>query len=727
MTVETATLIESAEPAVALSRRSFLKTSGVLGGGLMVASWVGPEAAWAQGKTDKNFTPNAFVTINPDDSVILTMARVEMGQGTYTSMSQLIAEELEIDLDKVQLRHAPADVKAYGMPFGDQFTGGSLTIRTMAKPVREMGAATRMVLIQAAANVWKVPAQSCHAEHGEVVHPASNRRIKYGKLVTLAAKLPAPTVIPLKPASEFKLIGKPVKRLDAKGKTDGTAKYGIDTVLPGMKFASVVQSPVFGGTLKSVNDSKARALPGVRDVVKLDNAVAVIADNTWYARQGVAALEIQWEDGANANLTTQDLRDVMSAALKKPGAVARNDGDANTLIAADPQRIEATYSNPLVAHATMEPLNCTVHVQKDSAEIWTGTQVPARAQALAAKVLGLAPEKVTVNNFLLGGGFGRRLESDWIEQAAAIGKQVEGPVKVTWTREEDIRHDVFRGVYAHSVSASVDKDGYPIALSHKIGGPSNLRRWAPGWIKPDNIDVDVTEGSVQFAYDIPNMRTEHSEEAGPITTGFWRGVGPTRNMLVLESFMDELAFKAGKDPLAYRLALLKKDQRAHYVLSRAAELAGWGSPLPARSGRGIALMHSWGTYLAQVVDLTVSPAGEVSVQRIVCVVDCGLVINPDTVVAQMQGGINFGLTAALFGKITVKNGRAQESNFHDFRVVRMNESPAFQVEVVQSTEESGGIGEPGTAGLGAAFVNAVFAATGKRVYELPVDPQLLKA
>ncbi|RAI64816.1 xanthine dehydrogenase family protein molybdopterin-binding subunit [Pseudomonas fluorescens] len=710
-----------------LTRRHFLTTSAIAGGGLVVSSWIVPESVWASGKASESYTPNAFITINPDESIVLTMAKVEMGQGIYTAMSQLIAEELEIDLDKVLLRHAPPDAKAYGMPFGDQFTGGSLTIRTLAKPMREIGAATRIVLIQAAAQVWKVSPQSCYAEKGEVVHTDTKRRIKYGRLVKLASAIPAPNEIPLKPASEFKLIGKPIKRLDAKGKVDGSALYGIDALVPTMKFASVVHSPVFGGRLKSVDDSKTLSLPGVRRVVKLENAVAVVADNTWYARQGIAALVIEWEGGENANLVTQDIRELMRAALDKPGAVARNDGDANKLIADDPQRFEKIYFNPLLAHAAMEPLNCTIHVKNNAAEMWTGTQAPTRSQAAVAKVLGLSKEQVTVHNFLLGGGFGRRLETDWIEQAAAIGKQVDGPVKVIWPREEDIQHDLFRGFYAHRVSASLDKDGYPHALSHKISGPSNIQRWAPGWMKDDGVDIDTTEGSVQFVYDIPNMRTEHTIENGPITTGFWRGVGPTRNMLVLESFMDELAVNAGKDPLAYRLALLTQNKRAHHVLSRAAELAGWGSAMPARNGRGIALMHSWDTYLAQVVDLSVSPSGDVSVQRVVCVVDCGLVINPDTVIAQMQGGINFGLSAALFGKITIQGGRAVESNFHDYRTVRINESPTYVVEIVDSTEPSGGIGEPGTAGIAPALVNAIFAATGKRIYELPIDPQMLKA
>ena len=710
------------------ARRAFLKVSAGVGGSLMVGFSTLPVSALAAtpaGQPAPGFEANAFITVGADDRVTLTMAKVEMGQGIYTALATLIAEELEVDLDHVALRHAPPDAKAYGAPFGDQFTGGSLSIRTLWEPMRQAGAATRMVLLQAAADAWKVPPASCRAEHGEVLHAASGRRVKYGRLVAAASRLPAPAKVELKPASAFRLIGKPVKRLDAPGKTNGSALFGIDTVLPGMLFASVAASPVFGGKLSSVDDTNARALPGVRAVVRLPNAVAVVADNTWYARQGVAALQIVWDEGANAKLDTAAMRATVEAALQRPGAVARNVGDALKMVQADPRRVEASYLNPLLAHAPMEPMNCTVHVRADSAEIWVGTQVPARARDAAAKILGLAPEKVTLHNHLVGGGFGRRLEHDYVDQAVAIARQVKAPVKVTWTREEDIQHDIFRGMYAHRVSATLDAQGYPTALVHKLAGPSNLASFAPGWIKADQIDSDAVDGSVGYPYEIANLRTEHTREDGAIPTGFWRGVGPTRNLQVLESFMDELAFKAGKDPLAYRLAMLGKSPRAMQVLKQAAARAGWGSALPARSGRGIALMVAWDTYLAQVVDLRVEDDGTVSVQRVVCVVDCGVVVNPDTVVAQIEGGINFGLTAALYGEITVDKGRAVQSNFHDYPMLRMNEAPRIDVEIVASAEAPGGIGEPGTAGVGAAFVNAVFAATGKRLYSLPVRTEQL--
>lgn len=714
-----------------LDRRGFLKTTGLVGGSLVIGlgAFVGAGAGAAG--TDRARRPiNAFISIGQDGRVTLTMPKVEMGQGTYTSIPMLLAEELEVDMKSIDLMHAPPDAKTYGLPYGDQFTGASTSIQWMWMPMRQAGAAAREMLIQAAATRWKVSPQSCRAESGEVVHSPSGRRLRYGELVEQASKLPVPDSksLELKPASQFKLIGKSQKRLDSKAKTDGSALYGIDVILPGMKFATVAACPTIGGTVESVDDSKALKMTGVRAVLRIDNAVAVVADNMWYAKEALAALDIKWLPGPNANLSTEDIKNVMLGALRRKGAIARNDGNAAAVIASDPNRYEVIHINPMIAHATMETMNCTVDIREDSATIWTGTQIPARARDSAAKLLGLPPEKVVLNGFLLGGGFGRRLGLDYIDQAVLFGKawKGKGPVKFVWTREEDIQHDLFRGMYAHSVAASVGADGNPLALHHKIAGPSNLAAFSPSLIH-DGIDDDAVEGSVQLCYDIPNVRTEWIREDGPIPTMFWRGVGPTRNTVVLESFIDELAIKAGKDPLAYRLALLTKNKRAHHVLKRAGELANWGSAMPARSGRGISLMHSWDTYIGQVVDLAVAPDGTVSVKRVVCVIDCGVIVNPDTVVAQMEGGIVFGLSAALYGEITFTKGRVEQSNFHDAPAMRFDESPKIDVEMVRSDERPGGVGEPGTAGIKAAFANAVFAATGKRIHSLPAKPEMLKA
>ena len=706
------------------SRRQFLQVSGVLAGSLVIGIQLFPTSVDAASKAAP-FQANAFVTLRPDDKVVITVPKIEMGQGAYTAIPMLIAEELEVDLSQVVIEHAPPNAAVYGLPFNDQFTGGSTSIRTLWEPMRGAGAAARTVLIQAAAAKWKVPPETCAAEHGEVVHKPSNRRVKYSALLKDAAKLPLPEKPALKDPANFTLIGTRAKRLDTPAKVDGSALFGIDAVPKGVRYATVAASPVIGGKLKSVDDSKARTLKGVLKVIKLDNAVAVVAENTWYAKRGLAALDIVWDDGPNAALKTADVEQQMKAALARTGVVGRNDGDALKVLGEGGDIVEAGYTNPYLAHATMEPMNCTVHVKPDSAELWLGTQVPARARDAAAKVLGLAPEKVTLHGFLLGGGFGRKLYTDWVEQAALIAKQFDGPVKVTWTREEDIQHCLFRGFYAHQVKAKVDQNGNPVALFHRVAGPANVVVWAPAFVK-DNLDFDAVDGSDHFAYDIPNMRVEHVREEGPVPNAFWRSVGPYRNLLALESFMDELAARAKRDPLDYRLALLQKDKRAANVLKLAAEKAGWGGKLPERSGRGIALMHAWDTYLAQVVELSVADDGEVRVHRVTCVVDCGMPVNPDTVEAQIQGGIIYGLTAALWGEITFKDGRVEQSNFHNYRIMRMNEAPVIDVEVLNSSEMPGGIGEPGTAGVGPAFVNAIYAATGKRLYTLPVRPEELK-
>jgi isoquinoline 1-oxidoreductase beta subunit len=678
-----------------------------------------PESLFAGDSQAGEFRPSAFIAIHPDERIELTVSRVEMGQGTYTSLPMLIAEELEVDLAEVILLHAPPDAKQYGGERHDQFTGGSLTIRTMWQPMRQTGASARLLLLRAAAERWNTAIEDCRALNGAIIHIPTDRRLSYGQLSGAAARLPLPEVVPLKPIKEFALIGRPVKRMDAAGKVDGSTLFGVDAVIPGMVFATVKACPVLGGRLRAVDDRRALALPGVRQIVRLSNAVAVVADNTWYAQKGLEALSIEWSPGANAEISTKDINLQMVRALNRQGIVGRDDGNALKIIADDPKRIERSHLNPMLAHAPMEPINCTVHFRGDSARIWVGTQVPARARDAAAKVMHLPPDRVSLEGYYLGGGFGRRLETDYVEQAAAIAMQVDSPVKVLWSREEDIQQGVFRGVYAHSVSASLDSSGTPVAIAHKIAGPSNLARWAPGALK-DGLDGNSAEGSIQFSYDIPNYRSEFVREDGPVVTGFWRGVGATRNLLVLETFMDELAVIAGKDPLLYRLGLLTRDKRAHEVIRRAGEIASWGQTLPKGQGMGIALLNAWGTYMAQVVRVSVSAIGEISVQQVVCVVDCGVVVNPNTVVAQMEGGINFGLSAALYGEITITDGQVHQSNFHDYAVVRMNEAPAIHVEIIPSDLAPGGVGEAGTAGFGGAFANAVYAATGKRFYQFPI-------
>jgi isoquinoline 1-oxidoreductase beta subunit len=647
-----------------------------------------------------------------------------MGQGVYTSIPMLIAEELEVPLDSVTLEHAPPDAKLFTDPLlGGQLTGGSTSIRYAWQPMRQAGATARALLVAAAAQQWQVDAAACHAEQGEVVHVASQRRAGYGQLANAAARLPVPQNVPLKDPKDFKLIGTAVPRLDSPEKVDGTAQFGLDVRLPDMLYAVLANCPVFGGTLASVDDTHARKIPGVRQVVKLDNAVAVVGDHTWAAKRGLQALEIQWHEGAGAGLSTQQIVAEMAAASQRSGAVARKDGDVGKAFAAAKTRVDAVYQQPFLAHATMEPMNCTAHVRPDSCEIWIGTQVPTRVVDAAAKVTGLPAGSIIVHNHLLGGGFGRRLETDMVTQAVKIAKQVSVPVKVLWTREEDIQHDMYRPYYYDKVSAALDANGRPFAWQQRIVGSSILARFAPPAFK-NGIDRDAVEVASDLPYDLPNQLIEYvRHEPHAVPTAFWRGVGATRGTFVVESFIDELAAQAKADPVQYRRDLLGKTPRALNVLNIAAQAAGWGPPMPKGQGRGVSVMHAFGSYLAMVADVTIEH-GEVRVNRVVCAVDCGMFVNPNTIEAQIQGGVIFGITAALYDEVTIKDGRVQQSNFTDYRILRLDQTPAIDVHLVKNAEAPGGIGEPGTAALAPALTNAIYAATGKRLRQLPVGSQL---
>ena len=583
------------------------------------------------------------------------------------------------------------------------------------------------VLISAAAQQWQVEPATCHAERGEVVHAATSRRIGYGQLVDAASKLPPPQNVTLKDPKDFKIIGTAQKRLDSPEKVDGTAVFGLDVRLPGMVYAAIVNSPVFGGTLVSVDDTNAKKIPGVRQVIRFDNGVAVIGDHTWAAKRGAAALDLKWNEGRGADFSTAKVVQQLADASKKDGAVARKDGDTKKGFSDAKTRVDAVYQQPFLAHATMEPVNCTVSVRADGCDIWVGTQVPTRAVDTAMKITGLSADKITVHNHLLGGGFGRRLETDFIEQALKIGKQVGTPVKVTYTREEDVQHDMYRPYYYDVISAGLDANGKPIAWQHRIVGSSVMARFAPPAFK-NGLDPDAVEVSADLPYDLPNQFIDYvRQEPMDIPTAFWRGVGPTRGTFVVESFMDELAAQAKVDPVKYRRDLLGKTPRAQNVLDVAAQKAGWGTASPKGQGRGVSVMHAFGSFFGMVVDVTVDGDGEVAVNRVVCAVDCGMVVNPNTVEAQIQGGIIFGITAALYSEITIKDGRVEQANFTDYRMLRIDQTPPIEVHIVKSSEAPGGIGEPGTAALAPALTNAIYAATGKRLRQLPVGRQLLSA
>ncbi|MFT6672850.1 MAG: isoquinoline 1-oxidoreductase beta subunit [Afipia broomeae] len=628
----------------------------------------------------------------------------------------------------MRLEHAPPNEKIYANPLlGVQATGNSNAMRGAWKPMREAGATARSMLVAAAAKRWAVDPESCRTQDGEVVHPQTNRRLTYGELAAEAAKLPVPKAVALKPAADFKLIGTPAKRLDGPGKVNGTAVYGIDVRPPGLKVATLVQSPVFGGRVKSVDDAEAKAVKGVRQIVRLDDAVAVVADHMGAAKKGLAALKIEWDDGPNAGLATADIARELEQATLRSGPVAQNLGDADKAMAGAATKVEAIYQVPFLAHATMEPMNCTVHLRKDECEIWIGNQAIARVQAMAAKAAGLPAEKVIVHNHLIGGGFGRRLDADGAVRAVEIAKHVDGPVKVVWTREEDIQHAMYRPYWFDRISAGLDDKGMPVAWKNRFAGSSVIARWLPPAFK-DGLDPDTTEGAIDLVYNLPNFHVEYVRvEPQGIPTAFWRSVGPSHNVFVTESFIDELAAEAKRDAVAYRRALLDKSPRAKAVLDLAAEKAGWGQALPKGSGRGISLQFSFGSYMAHVAEVEVSKDGAVRVRRVICAVDCGTVVNPNTVQAQIQSGIVFGTTAALYGEITLKNGRVEQGNFDTYQILRINEAPAIEVHVVKSTEPPGGMGETGTSAIVPAIANAIFAATGKRLRKMPIDTSVLKS
>ncbi len=710
-----------------VTRRQFLSASASLGGGLLIGFNLGPsirDAKAAQDTAGAAFTPNAFIRIEGDGRLVLTMPYVEMGQGTYTSIPMLIAEELEVDLKQVRLEHAPPNEKLYANPLlGVQATGNSNAIRGSWQPLRQAGATAKTMLVTAAAKRWDVDPASCRAQGGEVLHVPTGRKIRYGELAADAARLPVPEKVALKQPKDFKLIGTPAKRLDTPAKVNGTAVYGIDVRPPGVKIATLAQSPVFGGRLKSVDDAKAKAVKGVRQIVRLDDAVAVVADHMGAAKKGLAALAIEWDDGPHAKLDTGQIVGELEKATLNSGPVAQDIGNVGTAMASAVTKIEATYQVPFLAHATMEPMNCTVHVRKDGCEIWVGNQALGRAQATAAKTTGLPLDKVVVHNHLIGGGFGRRLEIDGVTRAVQIAMQVEGPVKVIWTREEDIQHDMYRPYFFDRISAGLDAKGMPVAWNNRFAGSSIIARWLPPAFN-NGLDPDTTEGAIDLVYALPNLHVEYLRVEPPgIPTTFWRSVGPSHNVFVTESFMDELAAAAKQDPVAYRRALLDKSPRAKAVLELAAEKAGWGKPLPERVGRGVSVQFVFASYLAQVAEVEVSKDGTVRVRRVVCAVDCGTVVNPDTVKAQIQSAIIFGVTAALHGEITLKGGRVAQSNFHDYRMLRMNETPAIEVYIVESAEPPGGMGEAGTSAITPAVTNAIYAATGTRVRKLPVADQ----
>jgi isoquinoline 1-oxidoreductase beta subunit len=704
-----------------LTRRSFVLSALLAGGSLVIG-----RQAIAIAQAADAATLNPFIRIPPVGKIELVSASVEMGQGVYQSLSTLLAEELEVTLDQIVAVPAPADASRYAHPvLGDQITGGSVTVRGLYQPMLKAGATARIMLIAAAAKEWGVSPTTCRAAAGVVIHGATGRRLAYGALAAKAAMLPVPQDVPLKSPREFKLIGKRSRRIDTPAKVDGTALFGFDARPPGLKFAAIAICPTFGGTLAAVDDSLALKVKGVRQVVKLPNAVAVVADHTGAARKGLAALNITWDRGANASLTTDELERRIDAATAGDAVVAHTSGDVAAAEAASAKGVEATYRMPILAHTAMEPMNCTVHVRKDACDVWVGTQVADRARRAVAEVTSLPAESVTIHNHFLGGGFGRRLDHDGVVMAARVAQQVDGPVQVVWSREEDIRHDSYRYLNLSRINIRLGADGMPVSWRHRVVGPAIMARFLPIFFK-DGVDFDIIDYA-EGPYDIASKRVEFVRHEGPdgMLTGNWRGVGATRNAPAVECGIDEAAHLAGIDPVTYRRRLLAKNPRLRAVLDLAADRAGWSKAPGERRGRGVALLSAFGSFAALVVQVQIGKGGALKVERIVAATDCGVMVNPDVVRQQVESGVIYGLSAALYGRLTIKQGAVAESNFDDQPVLRMNECPVIETHLVQSSEAPGGVGELATPGVAPAVMNAIFAATGKRLRSLPIGPAAL--
>jgi len=697
-----------------ITRRDFLRLTAGAGGAVLVLGCRITEKTGG-GAPGVTFEPNAYLAIDGSGRISIWVPEAEMGQGVLTALPMLVAEELEADWKAVEVFQAPTDPER----FGRMSTGGSTSVRQAWGPLRRAGATAREMLITAAASRWGVPRAECRAERGRVVHQPSGRTAGYGELAEAAAALPLPEHVQLKDPSRFRIIGTPVPRVDTPAKVRGAATFAIDVRRPGMLDAVVARCPVFGGTLKKVDDRRALAVPGVRRVVPLSRGVAVVADGTWAAIRGREALKIEWDEGPAAGLDDAGIARMLEEGAQRKGAVARKDGDVARALARAARRLTADYRVPFLAHATMEPMTCVADVGKDRCEIWVGNQAPTWSQQEAAKLLGIDPSRVVVHTTFLGGGFGRRSMQDFVLEAVEISRAVGAPVRLTWTREDDMRHDFYRPVSLHRLAAGIGRDGRPVAWSHRIVAPSITEQLWPGSVK-NGLDRGAVDGAANLPYGIPNVRVEYVMTNTPVPINWWRSVYNSQNAFANECFLDEIAAAAGRDPAALRLALLGPSPRLRRAVQTAVDRSGWGRPLPAGEGRGIACHHSFDTFVAQVAEVAVGRRGRLSVKRVVCAVECGPVVNPDTVKAQMESGIVYGLSAALRGKITIRGGRVVEGNFDDYEPLRLDEMPEIEVHIVPSTEKIGGIGEPGLPPIAPAVVNAVFAATGRRVRRLPL-------
>lgn len=705
-------------------RRKFLKQGAAALGGLVVGFSVpaGKRLAQAAEATAAALAPNAFLRIGTDDTLTVLLAHSEMGQGVWTSLPMLIAEELDADWSKIKVEHAPAARDYYHLAFGQQGTGGSTSVASEFERYRQAGATARALLVEAAAKRFGVPAAQCRTENGSVF--AGDKRARYGELAEAAAKLPVPKQVPLKDPKRWTLIGKPTKRLDTPEKITGKAQFGFDVHFDGLLTALVERAPVFGAKVKSFSDGAAKAVPGVRHVVQIPNGVAVVADHFWAAKRGRDALQVEWELGPGAEIDSARQREEFSRLAQQPGAQAASAGKPDAAFGKAKRTLEADYWTPYLAHACMEPLNCTVKVSGSECDVWVGTQFQTATQQLAAGVLGLKPENVRVHTTFLGGGFGRRAPNngDFVSDAVHTAKATGAPVKVVWTREDDTRGGSYRAAFLHRMKVGLDEKGLPSAWTHVAVGQS-IAMGTPmeAFMVHGGVDHSSVEGAADSPYlkAIPNHHVSLHSPRLPLPVLWWRSVGHSHTAFAMESMIDELAHAAGKDPLEYRRALLAKQPRHLGVLELAAAKAGWGSPLPKGKARGIAVHHSFNSYVAQVAEVSLE-RGKIKVERVVCAVDCGIAVNPETVAAQVESAVAFGLSQALHSKLSLKDGRVEQSNYHDFRVLRMSGMPKVEVHIVPSTEKPTGIGEPGTPPVAPAVANALFALTGQRLRELPL-------
>lgn len=703
------------------TRRSFLKASGAAASGLVLGFYVpprGPKGRYLHAA--ETFVPNAFLRISPDDVVTVIVNQSEMGQGVYTSLPMLIAEELDADWKSVRVEPAPAAPEYAHFGFGIQMTGGSSSVRSSWQPFRSAGATARALLVEAAAEAWSVGEKTLRTENGYVI--GDGRRASYGELATRAATLPVPENVPLKDPKDFRLIGTNVKRTEGESKVNGRAEFSMDVTLPGMLTAVVAHPPVCGGSVKRFDATKAEGMPGVVKVKRVGPSVAVIAKDFWSARTARDELDIEWDDGPNGALTTEELRRAYRELADAPGLIAEDEGDTAGALETASKTLEAVYEVPYLAHAPMEPLNAVAHVREDACEIWAGTQGQGIDQMVAASITGLKPEQIHVHTTLLGGGFGRRanVTSDFVAEAVLVASGEDVPVKTVWTREDDIQCGYYRPMYVHKLRAGVDADGTPRGWHQRIVGQSIvLGTMFEEFAVQNGVDATSVEGATHMPYAIPNRRIESHNTENTLTVLWWRSVGDSHTGFVNESFLDEVAHAGGKDPYELRRELLKDQPRHRHVLELAAEKAGWGDPLPEGRARGIAMRKSFQSFVAQVAEVSVD-SGKPRVHKVVAAIDCGIAINPWNVVAQVESAIVFGLTAALYGELTLDQGRVQQSNFHDYPMLRMDEMPEIEVHVVESTEPPTGVGEPGVPPIAPAVTNALFALTGKRIRSLPI-------